>query len=343
MSQLPEVEHQALLAVWLLQRDGKPATAANLGTVRSYFDRYLLDWAPVWPVLIARGWLSEADGAYVLSEAGTAEALDQRRRTPDMYYWYSHFYEATAASPAYAEFCRRAYGASFAQHGFADLAQLDCLLENLHLRPGDRVLDLGCGDGSMAEHISDVTGAHLTGVDFIAEAIRQARSRSCAKRDRLDFQVGYMDRLDFAPASFDAVISVDTIYFCPYEATLRGLVDVLKPGGQLGVFYWEGIGPEDDATPDAQARAQARLTPDGTDLARALANLGLSYTATDLTASGYAQAARMKAAMEDLRPQFEAEGNLFLCEQRLAEANGIAGEQARAASRRYLYHVRVGA
>ena len=50
------------------------------------------------------------------------------------------------------------------------------------------MLDLGCGNGKMAEYISDCTGANLTGIDFIPFAIQQAQERTQAKRDRLEFK-----------------------------------------------------------------------------------------------------------------------------------------------------------
>jgi hypothetical protein len=46
-----------------------------------------------------------------------------------MYDWYTRYYVATRDSAAHAALCERVYGRNFAQHGFADMAQLDKLLE----------------------------------------------------------------------------------------------------------------------------------------------------------------------------------------------------------------------
>jgi len=73
---------------------------------------------------------------------------------PPMRDCYSNYYKATHSSKVYGVFCDRVIGGNFAQHGFSDMAQLDRLLAFLNLRPGDRVLDLGCGNGTMAEYIS---------------------------------------------------------------------------------------------------------------------------------------------------------------------------------------------
>jgi len=81
--------------------------------------------------------------------------------------FYERFYAKVPSSPVHALFCQRAFGLDLGQHGFADLAQLDALVEATDMRAGRRVLDLGCGDGRIAEYLSHRTGAHLTGLDYI--------------------------------------------------------------------------------------------------------------------------------------------------------------------------------
>ena len=95
-----------------------------------------------------------------------------------MFHWYSDYYAAVEVSRANAAYCERVFGRNLCQHGFADMDQLDRLLEVTGIRAGHRVLDLGCGNGLIAEYISDVTGAQVTGVDFIPGAIRQAQDRT---------------------------------------------------------------------------------------------------------------------------------------------------------------------
>ena len=85
--------------------------------------------------------------------------------SPNLRDFYTRYYQATAASKAYATFCERVFGADYAQHGFSDMAQVDSLLAFLNLRPGDRILDLGCGNGGIAAYIASQTGAFVTGID----------------------------------------------------------------------------------------------------------------------------------------------------------------------------------
>ena len=93
------------------------------------------------------------------------------------------------------------------------MAQVDLLLQVANLTPASRVLELGCGNGGIAAYIAAVTGAHVTGIDFAQTAIRQAEAQAAAQPDRLTFQVADIGRLPFPPASFDAMIAIDTLYF----------------------------------------------------------------------------------------------------------------------------------
>ena len=91
--------------------------------------------------------------------------------------FYERFYRAVAGSPAHATFCERVFGRNLCQHGFADMAQLDALIAAVQLQPGQAGLDLGCGNGMIAEYIADRTGASMTGLDFIPQAIQPTPRR----------------------------------------------------------------------------------------------------------------------------------------------------------------------
>ena len=115
----------------------------------------------------------------------------------------------------------------------------------------------------IAEYISDQTGAHVTGIDFIERAIQDAQARTAAKRDRLEFRVMDMSRLDFPPASFDVVVSVDTLYFTDIRETLRPIIPMLRPGGRLVAFFDQSCGPDKPL----EEYPKDLIAPDGTELA----------------------------------------------------------------------------
>jgi len=248
--------------------------------------------------------------------------------------FYDNFYRATAVSAAHSQFCTRVFGRDLCQHGFADVAQLDALIAAAALGPGQSVLDLGCGTGLIAEYLSDRSGAHVTGLDYVPEAIRQACERTEAKADRLDFVVGDINALALPPAAYDVIVSIDTIYFSEdYGVTIAALAQALRPGGRLAFLYSHGREPwvpieEFDVT---------TLPAANTPLARALAAGRFQLTITDFTADDLRLAIRRQEVLADLRAQFEAEGNLFIYENRLGDANGIRQACEAGLQRRYLY------
>jgi len=250
-----------------------------------------------------------------------------------MFDFYTRFYHAVASSAANAEYCAGVYGRNLCQHGFADLPHLDDLIRAADITAGSRVLDLGCGSGMIAEYLSDQTGAHVTGIDFIPQAIADAQARTQSKRNRLDFRAMDMSHLDFPPAIFDVIISIDTLYFTDIYETLRPIGRMLRPAGRLVAFFDQSCGPD---TPLEQYPSDCIL-PDNTDLAQALRNLGWTYRTWDYSDAMLAHLRRRRPVLDELKARFEAEGNLFLYESHLGESSGIERAYTHNAGRRYLY------
>lgn len=250
-----------------------------------------------------------------------------------MFDFYTRFYQAVVSSAANAEYCARVYGRNLCQHGFADLPHLDHLIQVSGINAGSRVLDLGCGNGMIAEYISDLTGAHVTGIDFIPQAIHDATERTESKRERLVFQVMQIDSLKFPPASFDVMVSVDTFYFTNLNDTLRGCLPLLSQDGCLVAFFDQSCGPE---TPIETYPSEITL-PNNTELAQALVESGFVYQYWDYSNAMLAHLQRRVPVLADLKAQFEAEGNLFLYESHLGEALAISHAYTHNAGKRYLY------
>jgi cyclopropane fatty-acyl-phospholipid synthase-like methyltransferase len=335
-----EAQMQALIAVLELSRSGQRADAENLTNV-GYFRQYRQDWTEALSTFADQGLLACQEGAYILTKRGSVQAERLREARPPFYYWYKDYYQATRTSAAYAEFCERVFGRDFSQHGFSDMAQVDVMLARLNLGPKDRVLDLGCGNGAMAEYIAQETGARVSGIDYIPEAIRQAKERAESRPDRLSFYVGDIGhlvdaqgQLPFRPHSFDALIAVDTLYFGDLKDTLRQMRCLLAPGGQMALFYghnrYTSEGEFDPAT----------LAPQRTPLGEALQVHDLRCETLDFSRADYEHAQLKKVVLEELRPALEAEGNLFLFENRYGEARGAMRLFEAGESVRYLYHVR---
>lgn len=253
--------------------------------------------------------------------------------------FYEKFYAALPVSQSYGRFCEAAFGCNLAQHGFADMTQLHALLDLLQLGRTDHLLDLGCGNGQIAEYFATRTGAKVTGLDYIPQAIAQAQMRTASTAAQLEFIVGDINMLALPVATFDAIMAIDTIYFSnDYIETVHQLTSALRPQGQLAFFYSYGWGPW-LAVADFIADT---LAPEQTPLALALQRNGLTFTAQDFTEQDYHLAVKRKALLAEQEADFATESLLFLYNNRLAECNGIIQAYELGLHRRYLYHAITG-
>ncbi len=245
--------------------------------------------------------------------------------------FYRRFYERVPTSRAYRRLCELSLGGDLGQHGFADLAQVDALIDALHLRAGQRVLDLGCGTGRISERTADRTGAAVTGVDLSPLAIAAARART-ADRPGLEFVCGDLNTLAPRPASLNAVMAIDSLYFAEdLPGVVARLVAALRPGGRLSFLHSHGWLPWTAQESFDRSTLDPRRTPVGAALVAA----GLDPVVTDLTGEDARLAELRLEALSDLRADFAAEGLLDVWENRRAEGDGTLRAFRAGLHRRY--------
>lgn len=86
------------------------------------------------------------------------------------------------------------------------------IAESLGLRPGQHVLDIGCGFGAFARFAADRFGARVTGVTISEEQLRYAQKNSATASDVRFLKCDYRDIGDhFGPESFDHVVSIEMV------------------------------------------------------------------------------------------------------------------------------------
>jgi len=129
------------------------------------------------------------------------------------------------------------------------------LIEQAQIQPGMRVMDLGCGTGTLAIMAKRAQpNAELVGLDADPEMLKMAYTKKDQENLDVKFDVGFTNDLPYPDASFDRVLSSIMIHHLKTpdkEKTAREIYRVLKPGGQLHVidfgrpstFYGKLLGP----------------------------------------------------------------------------------------------------
>jgi ubiquinone/menaquinone biosynthesis C-methylase UbiE len=106
------------------------------------------------------------------------------------------------------------------------------------IHSGDRVLDVGVGNGNAAIEAAR-RGATVTGIDLTPAQIERARSRCTDEGVLVDLRVGNAEKLDVPDACCDAVISVMGVIFAPdHVRAMAELARVCRPGGTVAITTW---------------------------------------------------------------------------------------------------------
>lgn len=98
---------------------------------------------------------------------------------------------------------------------------------------GGRILEVGCGPAVMTPDLLAM-GFDVQGIDVSREMVRRARQRMAGHplEKRCQFELGDVERLHFAPSTFNAVLCMGVLEYLPdYSRALAEIRRVLAPGG----------------------------------------------------------------------------------------------------------------
>ncbi len=162
------------------------------------------------------------------------------------------------------------------------------LAERAGVRPGDRILDAGCGVGGPACDIAAayadvrVDGLTISGVQV---GMAEERARSAGLSERLRFAEGDYHALPFPDDSFDVVLYLESSeYSADLDLLFAEAARVVRPGGAVyakGAFRREGALSDQQEADLAEYDAMWAIqrTPSPSEIASAMANAGLRVEA----------------------------------------------------------------
>lgn len=133
------------------------------------------------------------------------------------------------------------YASMLAAYHRAYRQELEAMIAALPLRPGDRVLDMACGDGAytywIAAHVAHA--GHVVGADISFDYLRLAHQRTRVGPwvDSISYTVGDVAYLPFADSCFDLVWCAQSLYDFPETIpALQEMRRVVRPGGLVVIL-----------------------------------------------------------------------------------------------------------
>src|SRR5215475_3083124 len=118
------------------------------------------------------------------------------------------------------------------------------LIRVADLKPGERVLDVGCGTGVVARHAAEQLGpgSVVTGVDLSPDMLTVARAVANRQGLSIEWREGNAEQLPFPDSGFDVVLCQFALMFVPNKAAALGeMRRVISKTGRILVAVWQSL------------------------------------------------------------------------------------------------------
>lgn len=225
-----------LLSGMMWQRDEpEPAARKRTGRLAALRDPSVRRTARDALALAGPGLPPSAPPEEVRGRTGSRHSLRRDRQAISHHYDVGNDFYERVLGPSMVYSC--AYwdeGAGTLEE--AQQAKLDLICRKLSLREGQRLLDVGCGWGSMVLHAAKRYGVRAVGITLSSEQAAYARKRIAEEglTDRVEVRV--QDYREIKDGPFDAISSIgmaEHVGSAQYRAYATALYGLLRPGGRL--------------------------------------------------------------------------------------------------------------
>jgi ubiquinone/menaquinone biosynthesis C-methylase UbiE len=245
-----------------------------------------------------------------------------------MYDVYQEYYHRVKNSKTFSEYCNSVYDIDFSQDGFCDRNHIDFMINKLGISQNDNCLDIGCGNGKIAEYISKKIECNVSGIDYSSNAISEAQK---SKNNKVEFHTGNINELTIERCKYNIVYLIDSIYFSnDYSRTIKEINNSLQKNGKIAMFYSEVMFKKEN---------QKYSKENETHIGEILHENNYAYQAYDLTSDLYEIMKKKKIVANKLKNSFIKEGNVFLYDRICSESieTTMTLSEFEVFSPRYLY------